>query len=201
MKAISDSDSDEPFTFLAFIRGLLENVGSDIDPLRVIRRISDGLEIPGLKSAIITILQASNLQVSLLEGCRKILYSDASNLAQYLHTGQTAGEYGTHISTCQVCSRYLYHLDQETDDCPVVIIYLCRHAVHATCVLNDPSLELPARPEMVTNFLISDQTAHGKSLMSVKNLGAKLAYAASLRIRVKSCPVCSEAATATHIHA
>jgi hypothetical protein len=48
----------------AFIRGLLENVGLEIDPVRLIRRIKNGLEIPGLKPAIIKILQDLNLQVS-----------------------------------------------------------------------------------------------------------------------------------------
>lgn len=76
-----------------FIRGLLENVGSDINPLRLIRRIKDGLEIPGLKPAIIKILQASNLQVSLLEGAGKILNGDAIMLAQRLHRAQTGGVY------------------------------------------------------------------------------------------------------------
>lgn len=48
----------------AFIRGLLENVGAEIDPIRLIRRIKDGLEIPGLKDALIKILHDFNLQVS-----------------------------------------------------------------------------------------------------------------------------------------
>lgn len=46
-----------------FIRGLLENVGAEIDPIRLISRIKDGLEIPGLKLALIKILQDFNLQV------------------------------------------------------------------------------------------------------------------------------------------
>lgn len=46
-----------------FIRGLLENVGAEIDPIRLIRRIKNGLEIPGLKRALIKILQDFNLQV------------------------------------------------------------------------------------------------------------------------------------------
>ena len=46
-----------------FIRGLLENVGAEIDPIRLIRRIKNGLEIPGLKLALIKILQDFNLQV------------------------------------------------------------------------------------------------------------------------------------------
>lgn len=47
----------------AFIRGLLENVGAEIDPIRLIRRIRNGLEIPGLKPALIKILHDFSLQV------------------------------------------------------------------------------------------------------------------------------------------
>lgn len=54
-----------PLILSDFIRGLLEHVGAEIDPIRLIRRINDGLEIPGLKAAIIKILQASNLHVSI----------------------------------------------------------------------------------------------------------------------------------------
>ena len=46
-----------------FIRGLLQNVGAEIDPIRLIKRIRNGLEIPGLKLALIKILQDFNLQV------------------------------------------------------------------------------------------------------------------------------------------
>jgi hypothetical protein len=83
---------------LVFIRGLLENVGSDINPLRLIRRIKDGLEIPGLKPAIIKILQASNLQVSLLEGAGRILNGDAITLSKQLQRAQTGGFYAAGTS-------------------------------------------------------------------------------------------------------
>ena len=62
--------------FSAFIRGLLENVGAEIDPVQLIRRIKNGLEIPGLKFALIKILQDYNLQVSsspLFAGGKSIL--------------------------------------------------------------------------------------------------------------------------------
>ncbi|KAI9467202.1 vacuolar protein sorting-associated protein 41 [Lactarius psammicola] len=74
-----------------FIRGLLENVGAEIDPIRLIRRIKNGLEIPGLKPALIKILHDFNLQVSLLEGCQAILHGDSSDLAKRLHRDQTSG--------------------------------------------------------------------------------------------------------------
>ena len=76
---------------IAFIRGLLENVGAEIDPIRLIRRIKNGLEIPGLKAALIKILQEFNLQISLLEGCQAILHGDCSDLAKQLHHDQTSG--------------------------------------------------------------------------------------------------------------
>ncbi|KPV76970.1 uncharacterized protein RHOBADRAFT_51945 [Rhodotorula graminis WP1] len=74
-----------------FIRGLLENVGAEIDPIRLIRRIQNGLEIPGLKPALIKILQDFNLQISLMEGCKSILYSDCRTLALSLQGSQTSG--------------------------------------------------------------------------------------------------------------
>lgn len=74
-----------------FIRGLLENVGAEINPIRLIRRIKNGLEIPGLRGALIKILHDFNLQVSLLEGCQTILDGDCAELAQTLYRNQTSG--------------------------------------------------------------------------------------------------------------
>ena len=84
----------------AFIRGLLENVGAGIDPIRLIRRIKNGLEIPGLKPALIKILQDFNLQLSLLDGCKAILDGDCTDLAKKLHRDQTSGFFlsGTWVS-------------------------------------------------------------------------------------------------------
>lgn len=72
-----------------FIRALLEHVGAEINPIRLISRIRNGLEIPGLKPALIKVLQASNLQISLLEGCQDILNSDCSALATQLQMNQS----------------------------------------------------------------------------------------------------------------
>jgi hypothetical protein len=73
----------------------LENAGADINPLRIIRRIKDDLQVPGLKDALITILQASNLQVSLLEGCQRILSGDTSSFAKQLQQGQSQGAFAS----------------------------------------------------------------------------------------------------------
>jgi hypothetical protein len=74
-----------------FIRGLLENVGTDIEPLRLIKRIPDNLKIPGLKDALLKILQDYNLQMSLHEGCEKILVSDSVFLADKMYKAHKRG--------------------------------------------------------------------------------------------------------------
>ena len=87
------------YFLIVFIRGLLENVGAEINPIRLIRRIKNGLEIPGLKEALIKILQDFHLQISLLEGCQTILNGDCSDLARRLQKGQTSGFFLT-SETC-----------------------------------------------------------------------------------------------------
>ena len=77
--------------YVAFIRGLLENIGVEISPIRLIRRIKNGLEIPGLKEALIKILQDFHLQISLLEGCQTILNGDSSDLSRALQRNQSSG--------------------------------------------------------------------------------------------------------------
>ncbi|VDC00011.1 unnamed protein product, partial [Peniophora sp. CBMAI 1063] len=83
-----------------FIRGLLENVGAEIDPVRLIRRIKNGLVIPGLQPALIKILSDFNLQISLLEGARAVLGSDAAALAHRLHKAQSAGVFLSARTPC-----------------------------------------------------------------------------------------------------
>jgi len=73
----------------AFIRGLLENVGADIDPIRLVRRIGRGLEIQGLRAALIKILRDYHGQESLLRACASILDADARALSSDLHRART----------------------------------------------------------------------------------------------------------------
>ena len=73
----------------------MENVGAEIDPIRLIRRIKNGLEIPGLKDALIKILHDYNLQISLLEGCQTVMEGDATELAKKLQAKQTKGFLGS----------------------------------------------------------------------------------------------------------
>ncbi|TIA90212.1 hypothetical protein E3P99_01719 [Wallemia hederae] len=78
----------------AFIRALLENVGPEVDPVRLIRRIKNGMAIPGLKEALIKILQDFQLQISLLESCENIAYSDCRSRLDGLLERQARGQLG-----------------------------------------------------------------------------------------------------------
>jgi hypothetical protein len=162
-----------------FIRGLLENVGAEINPIRLIRRIKNGLEIPGLKPALIKILQDFHLQISLLEGCQAILHGDRSDLAQRLHRDQTSGFLVTSKTLCPICDLPL----QESPS-SVVLLFLCRHAVHARHV--DCGDELPPPPDPV----VASVTFGGRSNRGISN---RIAYTAMVRAKLRQgCPVCNE---------
>lgn len=57
-----------------FVKGLLETVGTVINPLRLLQRPElRGMEIPGLQASLVKILQDFNLQIELRRGCTTIL--------------------------------------------------------------------------------------------------------------------------------
>ncbi|KAJ8075963.1 Vacuolar protein sorting-associated protein 41 [Marasmius tenuissimus] len=159
----------------AFIRGLLENVGPEINPIRLIRRIKNGLEIPGLKEALIKILQDFHLQISLLEGCHTILDGDSSDLSRKLQRDQTSGFFLNAKSKCPICSRTL----QETPQ-GLVLLFLCRHTVHASCVTGGDSL--PQQP---------DALLREAGLSSGRGLSGRIAFESMVRAKLShGCPVC-----------
>ncbi|KAK1922178.1 hypothetical protein DB88DRAFT_497458 [Papiliotrema laurentii] len=162
-----------------FIRALLEHVGAEINPIRLIRRIRNGMEISGLKPALIKILQASNLQVSLSEDCHRILGGDCNILALKLQRAQTFGTQSSLESPCAVCGQRV--------SSGLCLLYLCRHWVHATCALVSPDVSLPDHVDnSVTHLLSGDRTSTRR-----RELGNKLSHAAAIRTRVGRCPMCA----------
>ncbi|KAK0543251.1 Vacuolar protein sorting-associated protein 41 [Tilletia horrida] len=122
-----------------FIRGLLENVGAEIDPIRLVKRIRNGLEIPGLRGALIKILQDFNLQVSLLEGCCAILHHDGEELSQVLHRNMRGGQYLSFSSSCESCGKPLFN-DPNSSTSVIeastsMVVFLCRHIFHLSCLV------------------------------------------------------------------
>ncbi|KAF9449029.1 vacuolar protein sorting-associated protein 41 [Macrolepiota fuliginosa MF-IS2] len=167
----------------AFIRGLLENVGAEISPVRLIRRIKDGLEIPGLKDALIRILWEFHLQIELLEGCSKVLGGDCTEMAGRLQRGQGSGFFLTAKMKCPVCEKLLQENPQS-----LLVLFLCRHVVHASCVSDDAG-----GSGTLESFLgdIGFGTGSGGGR---KGIGASVALESMIKSRLrKGCPVCHKA--------
>ncbi|KAI5983094.1 hypothetical protein EDD15DRAFT_2318116 [Pisolithus albus] len=159
-----------------FIRGLLENVGAEIDPIRLIRRIKNGLEIPGLKEALIKILHDFQLQISLLEGCQRILHGDCSDLARVRQKGQNGGFFLSEKAVCPLCTEPLRRSPQD-----LLLLFLCRHIVHANCINGIDDL-----PRYIDGGLDI-----GLRVSPAHDLSAKIAFASVVRAKIlHGCPVC-----------
>ncbi|CAG8470961.1 7415_t:CDS:10 [Dentiscutata heterogama] len=161
-----------------FITGLLDNLGSiDIDPKQLIKRIPNGLEIVGLKQALIKVLQDFNLQASLREGCQKILVSDSVSMANQLHRAQKRGISCRDDMTCSVCSTPIIKDANLPDAATTHLIFFCGHAFHEKCLF-----ESDAIPKLPENF----NKPH--------SVGTKVRHVSLLQSMIPRprCPICNE---------
>ncbi|KAJ4348359.1 Vacuolar protein sorting-associated protein 41 [Didymosphaeria variabile] len=74
-----------------FIRGLLAEVGTAIDPVRLVRRIPEGLEIEGLRDGIGRMVREYEIQYSISEGVAKVLRGEVATGMDVLRAGQKRG--------------------------------------------------------------------------------------------------------------
>lgn len=74
-----------------FIVGLLEEVGTAIEPVELVKRIPKGLEIEGLKGAVQRMLRAYDVQVSLSEGAARVLRGEVVGGMDTLRAGRRKG--------------------------------------------------------------------------------------------------------------
>ena len=62
----------------SFIKGLLEEVGTAIDPIKLVRRIPEGLEIEGLKEGLKKMMRGYEIQYSISEGVARVLRGEVA---------------------------------------------------------------------------------------------------------------------------
>ncbi|XP_048755315.1 vacuolar protein sorting-associated protein 41 homolog isoform X2 [Ostrea edulis] len=115
-----------------FIKGLLHNIGTHVDPIRLIPQIKVGMKIPGLRDSLVKILQDYNLQMSLREGCRKILVADSFNLLDRLVKTQRRGISMDSSQVCPICQQHIIVTDLRYAS--NVVLFYCRHAFHEDCL-------------------------------------------------------------------
>ena len=92
-------DNPENITFL------LQKIGTYVDPRLMVQRINPTMRIPGLKKALVKMMCDYNLQVSVQEGCKKILASDYFNLHERLVRSHEKGIFVDDDQMCGACHR------------------------------------------------------------------------------------------------
>lgn len=79
-----DYSMDKP----KFIRALLEEVGTSINPITLVRRIPNGLEIEGLREGIGKMIREYEIQHSISDGVAKVLRGEVTSGMDVLRAGQ-----------------------------------------------------------------------------------------------------------------
>lgn len=72
----------------SFIRGLLEHVGTAINPITLVRRIPEGLEIEGLREGLTHMMKEHEIQYSISSGVARVLRSEVGAAQNELRAGQ-----------------------------------------------------------------------------------------------------------------
>lgn len=82
-----DYSMDKP----SFIRALLEQVGTAINPITLVRRIPEGLEIQGLREGLTHMMKEHELQHSISTGAARVMQSEVAAKQNELRSGQRRG--------------------------------------------------------------------------------------------------------------
>lgn len=116
-----------------FIAGLLDHISDHIadhiDPISLVKKIPDGMQIPRLKHKLISIINDHSLQLTLQQGCQEILKNDMKELMLSLHKNQRHGMRINANKRCVVCVQPLQSTALR-DDC---IVFFCGHCYHSSC--------------------------------------------------------------------
>lgn len=190
-----------------FIRGLLENVGTAIDPITLVRRIPAGLQIEGLKPALGKILKEYGVQWSVCEGVAKVLRSEVARGMEELRGGQRRAvrfevkrdveiEEGggeerpqkRRVDACGDCGDVFLPTEKET-----LIGFACGHVFHLGCLLGHGHERERERPAAVSDDVDEAEEEIMASLgMASRNVGSKVTHAALIRQKVsKGCVLCA----------
>lgn len=191
-----------------FIRALLEQVGTAINPMNLVERIPAGLEIQGLREGLTHMMKEHELQHSISSGAARVLRSEVAATQNKLRIGQCRGikfepssplpqttalgssKGNEHVSRtrpfeqaghCAQCGEEFTTFEVET-----LLGYSCGHVFHISHLL-----ELLGVEEATNDDLASRFNDGGRYLVGMKVMKARL-----LRDRVKiGCPLCKANAT------
>uniref|UniRef100_A0A8C4RUT3 Vacuolar protein sorting-associated protein 41 homolog n=1 Tax=Erpetoichthys calabaricus TaxID=27687 RepID=A0A8C4RUT3_ERPCA len=130
-----------------FITGLLNNIGTHVDPILLIHRIKEGMEIPNLRDSLVKILHDYNLQILLREGCKKILVADSLSLLKKMHRTQTRG-----VRVDDTAKSYN------------IVVFHCRHMFHKECLSSSSTIP----PVQFCNICSAKRRGPGSGIVEIK---------------------------------
>lgn len=110
---------------------LLQKIGTYVDPTLMVQSIEPSLQIPGLKNALVKMMCDYNLQVSVQEGCKKILSNDYFNLHERLVRCHQKGILINDDQMCGACHRKIIMREPRN-----LVIFYCKHSFHEDCLPN-----------------------------------------------------------------
>jgi len=122
------TESNKP----AFITGLLNNIGTHINPKELIARIPNKQNIPGLRDSLVKILCDYNLQIHLSAGCKKVFVNDTVSLSKKMKRLGRRGISVDDRTDCQCCKEPI--IADNIYEMRNIMMYFCGHAFHQDCV-------------------------------------------------------------------
>ena len=132
-----------------FIGGLLENIGTHIDPILLIKKIPNGMQIPELRDRLVKIISDFNLKRSLREGCSTILKADCVQLQDRLFKKKKRGFRVSNDKKCASCGTSIIQGDMgDSDPC---VIFFCNHSYHVRCLQTNKLQQKGAPQEKATD--------------------------------------------------
>ncbi|KAL8679250.1 MAG: hypothetical protein Q9186_004441 [Xanthomendoza sp. 1 TL-2023] len=183
----------------SFMRGLLEEVGTSIDPVKLVRKIPEGLEIEGLKGGLMRMIREYEIQHSISEGVARVLRGEVAaamvDKGKGLNKGikfeigevnrdpitlqnpRTGRPRQVKKGHCPGCDHAFLPEDPE-----LLISFPCQHVYHLPCLL---SLSGKAADDIPTSLMNLDwQSEYDRSI------GPKVDHAALLRSQInQGCPM------------
>ncbi|KAL8700796.1 MAG: hypothetical protein Q9201_005253 [Fulgogasparrea decipioides] len=186
----------------SFIRGLLEEVGTSIDPVKMVRKIPEGLEIAGLKGGLMRIIREYEIQHSISEGVARVLRGEVAIAMEEKGRGLNKGikfEIGeVHKDPIAVQSQKAGRPRQVKkghclgcekaflpEDPELILSFPCQHVFHLPCLLDFSERDRKRSENIPASLTDLDwQSDYDRSI------GPKIDHAALLRNIVgHGCPL------------
>ncbi|KAG9627234.1 WD domain-containing protein, partial [Aureobasidium melanogenum] len=208
-----DYSMDKP----KFIRALLEEVGTSINPITVVRRIPNGLEIEGLREGIGKMIREYEIQHSISDGVAKVLRGEVTSGMDVLRAGQKKAvkfevthekldEVEVHADPVPIINGDNMDADGtdrspkpghcvgckeafHQDERETLIGFNCGHVFHLSCLLNLNTEENQADVKRLQGQKLSEDE---EPIDTGRSVRAKVEHAHQIKRAVQGgCPVCT----------